>query len=195
MSLTLVLGGTFDPIHIGHVILAQEVLDETDADRILFVPAGVPPHKTGAVITPGRHRLAMVRAAVEGNPRFEVSEIELNRTGPSYTIDTLREIRAGLSDEDRLGLIIGADQVAEFETWKDYRKIAGEFRLVLTTRAGFADPVKEGRPYLRDAMVVSIPSIEVSATEIRSRACQGKHIQYFVMPAVYTYIVKHRLYR
>jgi len=194
MSLVVLLGGTFDPIHLGHLILAQEVLDKAEADRILFVPAGVPPHKIGAPVSEARHRLEMVKMAIAGNPQFKVSEVEIRRNGPSFTIDTLHAIRSGLKDSDELGLIVGADQVVEFETWKDYRTIATKFRLFLTTRAGLPEPDREKHPYLRNAVLVPIPSIEISSTDIRERVRQGRGIQYLVPREVSRYIREERLY-
>jgi nicotinate-nucleotide adenylyltransferase len=194
MSRVILFGGTFDPIHLGHLILAEEVLDGTGADRILFVPAGVPPHKIGVPVTEARHRLEMVKMAIGDNPRFGVSDVEIRRSGPSYTIDTLRAIRAGLGDGDELGIIVGADQVMEFETWKDYLTIAEEFRLFLTTRAGLPDPDKEKHPHFRNAVLVSIPSVEISSTDVRRRVREGRSIRYLVPREVSWYIREERLY-
>jgi nicotinate-nucleotide adenylyltransferase len=137
----------------------------------------------------------MVQMAIEDNPRFGVSDVEIRRSGPSYTIDTLRAIRSGLGDGDELGIIVGADQVMEFETWKDYLTIAEEFRLFLTTRAGLPDPDKEKRPYFRNAVLVSIPSVEISSTDVRRRVREGRSIQYLVPREVSRYIREQCLYR
>lgn len=190
-----VFGGTFDPIHLAHLILAEELLDQAVAEHVLFVPAGNPPHKARKSIGEARHRLAMVRLAIRGNARFSASSIELERGGSSYTVDTLRMLREGMRREVRIALVVGADQVQEFETWKDYRTLAEEFQLILTTRAGYADDLREGRPYLRSAAVVRIPELEISATDIRRRVAEGRSIHYLVPEAVRKYIDTNGLYR
>ena len=195
MSSVVLFGGTFDPIHLGHLILAQEVLDRSGADRILFVPAGVPPHKIGVRVAEARHRLEMVKKAIEGNPCFEVSDVEVRRTGPSYTIDTLREIRSGLADLDTLGLIVGADQVMEFDTWKDFRTIAEEFRLFLTTREGLPEPDPKAHSYFEKAVPIRIPAIGISSTDIRDRVRRGRSIRYLVPREIDRYIRAEGLYR
>jgi len=195
MSRIVVFGGTFDPVHIGHLIVAEEVLESSGADRILFIPARQPPHKPARPITPGRHRLAMVELAIRNNKRFETSDIELRRRGRSYTIDSLRALRRKFGSETELTLVVGADQILEFETWKDYRRIAAEYPLILTTRAGYARSLKRGRPYLKDARILVVPDIGISATEIRDRVRRGRSIRYLVPAAVERYIRTQRLYR
>lgn len=125
-----VFGGTFDPIHQGHLTVAQDVLEALSLDRVIFVPAGRPPHKSFEGITPAPLRLRMVRSAVEGDPRFDVSDLELRREGPSYTVDTLQALREQESDAD-LFLILGADQWAGFGGWRDPEGIAGLARIVV----------------------------------------------------------------
>jgi len=190
-----VFGGTFDPVHLAHLVVAQELLDQEAADQVLFVPAYLPPHKVGEPISSAEHRLAMVRHAVRGNPRFTVSDVEVRKGGPSYTIDTLRVLRANLPPHVRIALIVGADQAQEFETWRDYRELVDEFPLILTTRAGYPGNPRRGRPYLRSARVIRIPDLDISSTAIRQRVAEGKSIRYLVPKTVEDYIRRHGLYR
>jgi nicotinate-nucleotide adenylyltransferase len=189
-----VFGGTFDPIHIAHLIVAEEIVDQGVAERVLFVPAYIPPHKANEPVTPANHRLAMVRLAIRGNRRFSVSDIEIRKGGRSYTIDTLRMLRDSVRPNVRIAPVVGADQVQEFETWKDHRMLAEEFPLILTTRAGYPEDLRKGLPCLGSARTVRIPDLEISATEIRRRIASGKSIRYLVPRPVEAYIRQHRLY-
>jgi nicotinate-nucleotide adenylyltransferase len=190
-----VFGGTFDPIHTGHLILAQELLDRKAAGRVLFVPAYIPPHKADVAVTDAEHRLAMVRLAIRGNRDFDVSDIEIRKGGRSYTIETLRMLRERVRRGVEIVLVVGADQVREFETWKDYRTLAEEFCLVLTTRAGYSEDLRRGKEYLADARVVEIPDIDISSTMIRERVREGRSIRYLVPGKVEEYIRARGLYR
>lgn len=190
-----VFGGTFDPIHSAHLIVAEEIVGQGAVQRVLFVPAGVPPHKVGQPIADGHHRIRMVRLAIRGNRRFEVSDLEIDRGGDSYTIDTLRMLRDRVRPEVRIAVVVGADQVQEFETWKDYQVLAEEFQPILTTRAGYPEDLRGGRPYFRSALVVPIPRLEISATDIRRRVAEGRSIRYLVPRSVEEYIDEHGLYR
>ena len=192
MTQTALFGGSFDPIHLGHLILAAEVVDQAGVDHVMFVPAATPPHKGGKEISAANHRLAMVSKAISDSNLFSASDIEIARGGVSYTIDTLRELR---ENGENVSLIVGADQVLEFETWKDYHAIIKDFPLILTTRKGYPRDLKEGKPYLEQASMVEIPDIGISATEIRARVRDGRSIRYLVPPPVEDYIRKHGLYR
>jgi nicotinate-nucleotide adenylyltransferase len=185
-----ILGGTFDPPHLGHLIVAQDAWSALGLDRILFVPAGLPPHKLDARLTSAELRLAMVRAAIAGDDRFDVNELELRRQGPSYTVDTLRELRAGLPRAE-LYLLLGADQVREFQTWRDPAEIARLAHIVALSRTGelvSPEPATAAR-------VLPVTRIDVSATGIRTRVAAGEPIRYLVPAAVEAIIRREGLYR
>lgn len=184
-----IFGGTFDPPHIGHLVAAQEIHDQVGLDRLLLVPAAVPPHKRDERVTAGALRLEMLRAAIGDDDRFEVSELELERDGPSYTIDTLRTVRETHPDA-ALFLAIGADQLAELGSWKAPDAIAELATLVAFPRSGQA-PETEGRWPLT---VVDVPEIDISSTTLRERVAAGRPIRYWVAPGVETIIRREGLY-
>jgi nicotinate-nucleotide adenylyltransferase len=182
-------GGTFDPPHIGHLIAAQDALTALSLDRVIFIPAGLPPHKQERAITPPEIRAALVRAAIEGDARFALDERELSRAGPSYTVDTLREYRAA-HPEAELYLLLGVDQYAELHTWRDPAEVAALSRLAILDRAGAA-----GRTGNEGAVErVAVTRIDIASTEIRRRVQAGEPIRYFVPPAVEVLIRQARLY-
>lgn len=183
-----IFGGTFDPPHIGHLIAAQAVHEQLGLDRVLFVPAGVPPHKRDEEITAGDLRLEMLRAAVPEDDRFEVSDVELERDGPSYTVDTLRRLRTDHPDAE-LFLAIGADQLSEFGSWKDPDEIAALATLVTFGRSG-ESPDAERWP----AEKVDVPEVDLSSTLIRQRVADGRPIRYLVPPGVEKIIRVRGLY-
>ena len=188
-----VFGGTFDPVHHGHLIVAEYVRERVGLDRVLFIPTMISPHKVDAAVTSPADRLAMLREAVKSNPFFQVSDMEIERGGVSYTVDTLR-LMGEENAADELFLLIGADNLAEFRSWKDPGGIVKRAKLVVMNRPGFAgapgDPSLPG-----DVIQCPVPSIDISATEIRRRVQQGLTISYLVPPAVARYIERHRLYR
>jgi nicotinate-nucleotide adenylyltransferase len=184
-----VFGGTFDPPHIGHLIAAQDSLERLQLDRIRFVPAAIPPHKqSSAGLTPASLRRALVRAAVAGDPRFEVDPLELERAGPSFTVDTLRLLHERLPDA-RLVLLIGADQYAEFDTWQAPDAIRRLARIAVLTRTG--SPRPDGDVPIEH---VAVTRIDVSSTEIRRRVAAGESIRYLVPRAVEAIIRSESLY-
>lgn len=192
------LGGTFDPPHLGHLVVAQEAFECLSLDQLIFLVAGVPPHKAGEVSSPADLRLEMVRAAVAGNPRFVVSGVELNRQGPSYTVDTLRQYRGAHPDAD-LFFIMGADQLAEFHEWQDPPGIAGMATLVAVGREG-VEPSKMNplvvSPELEVHFVsLPVPRVDISSSEIRTRVREGRPIRYLVPDGVGKIIETHCLYR
>jgi nicotinate-nucleotide adenylyltransferase len=196
---TGVLGGTFDPIHHAHLAVAQLARETFDLRRVLFIPAAQPPHKPGRPITPAEHRLAMVEAATADNPWFEVSRIELERDGPSYTVDTLAALRKAAPD-DHLALILSAESYAEFGTWREPARILELADLVVAARDGFADPDPELLPRQfphADAAIAFLdgPRIRLSASEIRDLAAAGRSVRYLVPDAVAAYIGDHGLYQ
>jgi nicotinate-nucleotide adenylyltransferase len=198
-----ILGGTFDPIHYGHLVIAQEVREALSLDRVLFVPAAVPPHKIGLSITPAEHRAAMVELAIAGNPGFAVSRIELEREGPSYTADTLETLageaaRQGVARD--LFFILSAEALAGLAGWHDPDRILSMCRLAVVQRPGTPLPTKQelgarfGDRADRIMLVETVP-LAHSASAVRARAAAGRSIRYLVPPAVEAYICDHRLYR
>ena len=177
---------------MGHVAVARDVADALDLERVLWIPAGDPPHKRGS-LTPRATRLEMVRAAADADPRFEVSTLELDRPGPSYTIDTLRELRRTLPDAE-LFLIIGTDQFASFATWREPAAVAELARLAVMDRAGdHAAEVRPGVP-VGDAVFVPVRRVDVSSTDVRARVRADREIGDSVPRAVRAIIERERLY-
>ncbi len=186
-------GGTFDPIHLGHLILAEACREACALDRIWFVVAGAPPHKPGGR-TDVNHRLEMVRLAIAGNPAFEVSEIETRRPGPHYSVETLAEI-AREQPEDDLFFLIGADSLVDLPHWRSPEAILRLASLVVANRPGFGpepfDVPTEARPIHR----VTIPPIGIASNDVRRRRVEGRSIRYQVPRAVEAYMDAHGLYR
>jgi nicotinate-nucleotide adenylyltransferase len=194
-----VFGGTFDPIHIGHLAATEDAAWRLGLDRVLFVPNRQPPHKEGRYVSRVEDRVAMVELAVADNPRFEVSHIELEREGPSYTLDTLREMRRRLPD-DAIHFLVGCDAVGQLHTWHEPDSLLAEFGLVVMERpTGTAvdwEGVEKRFPYIRRQVdIVDVAEMDVSGHDIRRRVAEGRPIRYYVLPAVERYIMEHRLYR
>ena len=188
-----IFGGTFDPVHHGHLIVAEYVRERIGLDRVLFIPALIPPHKTDAPVTSPAHRLAMLREGTKSNPFFQVSDMEIERGGVSYTVDTLR-LMGEENATDEFFLLIGADNLMEFRSWKEPDEIVKRAKLVVMNRPGFAGgPSDPSLP--KDIIQCPVPSIDISATEIRGRVQKGLTISYLVPPSVSRYIGRHRLYR
>jgi nicotinate-nucleotide adenylyltransferase len=197
-----VLGGTFDPIHIGHLAVAEEAREVLGLERVMFVPAGIPPHKMDRPISPAAHRLAMVELAVADNPAFSVGRLEIERAGPSYTVDTLdalaQEARADGREPD-LTLIVSVEGLRELRTWRDPLRILDLARLAVVPRDGYPDAgpavVAEQFPGLEDRVVfLSGPRLRISASELRDRVAHGRSVRYLVPEAVAAYIGDHDLY-
>ena len=197
-----VLGGTFDPIHIGHLLIAETVRDEMGLDTVLFVPAAVPPHKRGRALAEAADRLEMVRLAIAGNPAFEVNDIEIQRGGVSYTVETVEALRAARGDAARLFLIVGADSVRELATWKDIDHLVHLCTFVVVARPGFRieDLVREGiglAPDTRQRVLrhyVDAVRVDVSSTGLRVRLAEGKSVRYRLPEAVERHIRTKGLY-
>lgn len=187
-----VFGGTFDPPHLGHLIVATDVVAALDLDGVLWVPAGEPPHKRDASVSPAEVRLEMTRAAVGGDPRFEVSDIEVRRRGPSYTVDTLRDLRAG-QPKSELHLLLGMDQLAVFHTWRAPEEVARLARLVVMERSGSPVGRTPPLPGLRWERV-SVTRIDISSTDVRERVARGEDARYRVTEDVRRMIEDHGLY-
>ncbi len=185
-----VFGGTFDPPHLGHLVAAQEIHAQLRLDRLLLVPAAVPPHKQDREVSPGDVRLEMLRAAVGDDRRFEVSNVELRRGGASYTVDTLRTLRERHGATVRLFLAMGADQAGEFDTWREPDAVAELATLALFAREGQAVPDLPGRRVAH----VTVPTLEVSSTDIRRRVRSGEPIRFLVPDPVAAIIRREGLY-
>ena len=193
-----VFGGTFDPIHHAHLAVAQAAVEACGLERVVFVPAGRPPHKPDVVISPGADRVAMIELAIAGNDRFAVDRLELERAGPSYTVDTLETLHArGLLD---LSLILSAEAFRQLPTWREPGRIVELARLIVAPRAGYADadPAYLAEPFPASVGRVTVldwPRLRVSSTELRERATNGGSVRYLVPDAVAAYIGDHGLYR
>jgi nicotinate-nucleotide adenylyltransferase len=209
-----VLGGSFNPIHHGHLLLADEILEILGVDRVLFVPAAVPPHKAPADLAPAADRFAMVQLAIAGHAGFAVSDLELRRPGPSYTVDTLTELAAG---GDELYFVIGSETFLDLLSWREPRRIAALVRLVVIPRAGspfdpqsaaaqkvlreigigesgFAHVGPGTGPPPRAVLIAHVTSLPISASDLRRRVRAGRSLDYRVPPPVIEYLHRHRLY-
>ena len=196
-----VLGGTFDPPHLGHLILAQEAFQALGLSQVLFVPAGEPWRKAGRELSPREQRLAMVRLAIAGNPAFAVSTAEVDRAGASYTAQTLAELRGQFGQETELFFIMGADSLADFPHWHEPLRILELACLAVAERSPLGDEgFEEGLPEelaaaLRQRVVwLPMPLIAISASAVRERVRRGLAVRYWVPEAVEEYIRGHRLY-
>jgi nicotinate-nucleotide adenylyltransferase len=185
-----VLGGTFDPPHVGHLMVAADAFAALGLDRLLLVPSAAPPHKRGRVCASAEQRLAMVRAAVDGDDRFQVDDLELRRPGASYSVDTLRHLSARHPGAE-LFFIIGTDQLREFQSWREPEEVVRLARLTVMAREGESAPPDGPFP----ARPVAVTRIDLSATEIRRRVESGESIRYFVPDAVIEIIEREGLYR
>ena len=206
MSRIGIFGGSFNPIHLAHLILAERARVERALDTVLFVPAAHPPHKppqSAGVLAPAERRLRMVELAVEGNPGFEASSLELEREGPSYTLLTVRQVRQRRGPEAELFLVMGADSVLDVPNWWHAEELAREAEVIALERPGFAlDEGLEGLvPVLGERWVrrvgelrVRAPLLGISATEIRRRLAAGESVRYMVPAPVLEYISAYGLY-
>lgn len=190
---TGVFGGTFDPPHVGHLIVAQDAHAGLGLDRILFIPAREPPHKQGAARTDPQTRLAMVRAAIQGDDRFAASAIELHRSGPSYTSDTFRELKEK-NPQDELFFLLGADQFREFGSWHEPEVIARLATAIVALSRGGIEPAEPGRADIPYRML-PVTRVDISSTEVRRRVAEGLPVHYLVPPGVSRFIQREGLYR
>ena len=196
------MGGTFDPVHYGHLVIAEEVRATLNLSEIVFIPAGQPPHKTGHHITEAQHRLAMLELAIASNPHFRISLMEIERTGPSYTVDTLRTLREQLGTDTALFFIIGWDSLEELYTWYKAPDILTLVTyLVAVRRPGYEEDAEYNKVLeqrlpgiLQRLLVVQAPQLEISATDLRQRVAEKRPIKYQTPEAVETYIKENRLY-
>ncbi len=184
-----ILGGTFNPVHIGHLILAEEAREKLGLDKVIFVPAALPPHKDNLNIALAADRLKMLRLAVASNKYFTVSDIEIKRQGRSYTIDTLKVFQAKYP-RDELYFIIGSDLLKYLGEWKDLKQILSMVKFVAATRPGY--PLEDMPPYIH---TLPIRAVDVSGFEVRQCIAQNKSFGYLVTDKVFDYIKKRKLYK
>jgi nicotinate-nucleotide adenylyltransferase len=188
------MGGTFDPIHHGHLVAASEVQAWFDLDEVVFVPTGQPWQKADRVVSPAEHRYLMTVVATASNPRFTVSRVDIDRGGPTYTIDTLRDLDAVLPDAE-LFFITGADALGEIFTWRDAARLFELAHFVGCTRPGYEmDPsLLSGIPTDR-LTLIEVPALAISSSDCRERRAAGEPVWYLVPDGVVQYIAKHDLY-
>ncbi len=194
------LGGTFDPIHLGHLVIAEEVRLRLALDEVLFIPAGNPWLKNERIITPGGHRLEMVKLAISSNPYFKASDIELKRPAPSYSVDTVAALTEELGRDVGLYLIMGYDELSQLPLWREPRQLAEMCHIVGVRRPGYAEldwhSLEQGIGGISSRIIVlDVPQIDISSTQIRQRVATGLSISYLVPEAVERYILEHGLYR
>ena len=194
-----VLGGTFDPIHVGHLIIAEEVRVRLGLTQVLFVPAWISPLKLARLLSPAEDRVRMLELAIASNPYFRLSRVDIERPGPSYSVDTLRELRAELGPRAQIFFIMGADAVIELPTWRDPKTILDLCQVVGVLRPGCEsfDPASlDGLipGAARRILMLDVPAIGISASAIRARISLGLSIRYLVPEAVERYIYERGLY-
>lgn len=197
-----ILGGTFNPIHMGHLIMAEEVCKHHHLSKVIFIPAYTPPHKYVDDLTVARHRYQMVKEAINENDKFEVSDLEIKREGKSYTIDTVNEILGQYGEECEVFLIIGADSLNELELWKDIKKLSQLCHFVIINRPGFstdasprlAELIGDDNILDIEKLRIKIEPVGISSTEIRKRLKNRIEIKGLVPECVEAYIKEHGLY-
>ncbi len=195
-----IMGGTFDPIHIGHLVTADAVRIEYRLDKVLFIPAANPPHKQDSPVTPALHRYIMTAMATYSNPYFFVSAIEMERPGPSYTIDTVRSLHERSGGRTKFYFITGADAVGDLPTWNNIDQLLDLCEFVATTRPGCVSTLDDvishfGAKGAERIHRLTTPELEISSTDIRDRVKKGRSIKYIVPESVENYILKEGLYR
>lgn len=189
-----VMGGTFDPIHHGHLVAASEVQSWFDLDQVVFVPTGQPWQKSDRQVSPAEHRYLMTVIATAANPRFQVSRVDIDRAGPTYTIDTLTDLQKQLPDAD-LYFITGADAMAQILTWRDHDGLFDLAHFVGVTRPGHDLDAAAIESFPHDRVtLVEVPALAISSTDCRQRAERGQPVWYLVPDGVVQYIQKHQLY-
>ncbi len=197
MSRIGIMGGTFDPLHWAHLIIAEESRERFSLCKVIFIPAGQPPHKLDYPVSDAEHRYAMTLLGTASNPYFEVSRLEIERPGPSYSVDTIRKLKGIYGQKTEIYFIVGADEILEIESWHESDQLPDLARFIVAPRPGFDLtslerhlPVK----FLRSIEVLPITPVDISATNLRARIASGKTIKYLVPEEVEWYIHKHSLY-
>jgi nicotinate-nucleotide adenylyltransferase len=193
-----VLGGTFDPVHLGHIKMAEEARDSLGLGEVIIVPAGQPMSKSTERITPAKHRIEMLRLAVAGRPQLKVSSIEIERPGPSYTVDTIAALKKQYGIQDEIYFILGWDSLAQFADWREPERIIGMCYLAAVPRPGWPRPsledLEKDIPGISKKVVfIDKPRLNISASGIREMAARGESIDRLVPGPVADYIKKHKL--
>lgn len=193
------MGGTFDPIHYGHLVVAEEVRQKFNLDKVIFMPAGRPPHKKGKMISEPHHRVNMTLLATASNPYFEVSTLEVERRGPSYTIDTIQEVKKAYGLE-KVYFITGADAVLEILSWREVEKLLSMTTFIAATRPGYDLHSLEDtlntlpKDIIKKILPLEVPALSISSSDIRTRVREGRSIKYLLPEPVEAYMQKNRLY-
>lgn len=193
-----IMGGTFDPVHIGHLLMAEEACQAFALDRVIFVPNGRPAHKKSYVVTQPEDRFRMVEMATASNPHFCCSRIEIDRPGPSYAIDTIRQFRIDYPELDALYFITGADAILQIFTWHEYEALMRECLFIAVTRPGFIlEHIWEIMPLelVEHVTFLTIPGLDISSTELRRRVREGRSLKYLTPESVERHIAATGLYR
>lgn len=194
-----VLGGTFDPIHIGHLVSAEEAWVELKLECVIFIPAGLPPHKLDHGMSPVEHRLAMVELAIASNPHFAVSRIDIDRFGPCYTVDTIELLRDEWGPGVKIYFIMGSDSLLDILTWHNPRRLIRLCRFAVVSRPGYQVDLDELDALLPGVAsrvhMLNAPQLAISSTDIQRRVREGLSIKYQVPEAVEDYIYQHKLYQ
>ena len=193
------MGGTFDPVHLGHLVTAEEARDHFRLDQVIFVPAGMPPHKKDYAITDAVHRYEMTKLAIASNPYFQISDVEIKRPGNSYAIDTVSYFAKAYGKNCLLFFITGADAILEILTWKQVHRLVGLCEFIAATRPGYnleLDPTLEQLPPVaRDRIhQLEVPALAISSTDIRCRVQEKRTIKYLLPEAVENYILAKGIY-
>ena len=188
-----IMGGTFDPIHHGHLVAASEVAERFGLDEVVFVPTGQPWQKGDVTVSPPEDRYLMTVIATASNPRFQVSRVDIDRPGPTYTIDTLRDLRKAYGSEAELYFITGADALEKILSWKDAAQMFELAHFVGVTRPGFE--LSDAHLPADTVRLVQVPAMAISSTDCRARVAAGKPVWYLVPDGVVQYIAKRHLYR
>ncbi len=191
------MGGTFDPIHAGHLVTAEEALQQFELDEVVFVPTGVPWMKVHEVVSPAEDRYLMTVIATASNPRFSVSRVEIDRAGPTYTVETLRSLKQSSGSDSELFFITGADAVREIVQWREPQELFDLAHFIAATRPGYDIAAFEANaPTSHPGItVMNVPALAISSTDVRTRVAEGRPIRYLVPEGVKSYIEKAGLYR
>ncbi len=193
-----IMGGTFDPPHMAHLIMAERAVYEYNLDEVLFIPSGNPPHKTGINISDAEDRYAMTLLSISSNPHFCISRIEIDRSGLSYSIDTLKEIKEQHGDDAEIYFIIGMDEALNLASWHEAEKLPAVTQFIIAPRSGYSpDSIPDKIPeYFKDSIhFLSMQPIYISSTSLRENVAQSHSIRYLVPDSVNEYIHKHHLYK